>query len=184
MAWSENVGDADALTDDGDTGIEGLGEAEVQHLDGAVVADFDIRGLQIAVHDAVLVRRVERAGHLRRDGHRLRERDRPSSDTVRQRGAVDEFHHDRRNGGRLLEPVNVRDVRMIQPGERLRFALESAQAFGIVGDCLEEYLIGDVTMQPRVVRPIHLAHPAFADLGDDFVNAETRAGCEGRPKVT
>jgi hypothetical protein len=41
-------------------GIRGLRETEVQHLHGAVVAHFDVRGLQVAVDDAGLVGGLER----------------------------------------------------------------------------------------------------------------------------
>jgi hypothetical protein len=34
----------------------------------------------------------------------------------------------------------------------------------------------DVAIQRRIAGPIHFAHAAFADLGSDFVDAETRAG--------
>jgi hypothetical protein len=35
-----------------------------QHLHGAVVTDFDVGGLQVAVDDALLVRGLERLGDL------------------------------------------------------------------------------------------------------------------------
>ena len=41
----------------------------------------------------------------------------------------------------------------------------------------------DVSVQLRVARSIHLAHPAFANLRDDFVDAETGAGGEGQTLV-
>ena len=45
--------------------IERLGQAEVQHLDGAVGRDLDVGRLQIAMDDAAVVRRLERVGDLR-----------------------------------------------------------------------------------------------------------------------
>jgi len=47
--------------------VRQLGEAEVQYLDGAVVAHLDVRGLQVAVHQAPIVRRLECGGDLARD---------------------------------------------------------------------------------------------------------------------
>ena len=41
----------------------------------------------------------------------------------------------------------------------------------------------DVTIQLRVARPIDLAHAACADLGEDVVATEARAGSEGQSVV-
>ena len=57
--------------------IERLREPEVQHLDRAVGPHLDVRRLQIAMDDAVLVRRLERIGDLPRDRQRFVERNRP-----------------------------------------------------------------------------------------------------------
>jgi hypothetical protein len=44
----------------------------------------------------------------------------------------------------LLEPVNLRDVRVIEGRERLRFALESRQPIGVAGKRLGQDLDRDV----------------------------------------
>ena len=44
--------------------VHRLREAEVEHLHRAVGADLDVRGLQIAMDDALLVRGLERLGDL------------------------------------------------------------------------------------------------------------------------
>ena len=48
-------------------------------------AHLDVRRLQIAMDDALLVRRFERVGDLPRDGQRLVERDRPARDALGER---------------------------------------------------------------------------------------------------
>ena len=58
------------------SGLHRLREAEVQHLHRAVGSHLDVRGLQIAVDDPLLVRRFERLGDLPRDRQRFVERDR------------------------------------------------------------------------------------------------------------
>ena len=62
-------------------------QAEVQHLHGAVRPDLDVRGLQIAMDDALLVRRFERLGDLLRDGQRLVERNRAAARCARRASA-------------------------------------------------------------------------------------------------
>ncbi len=79
----------------------------------------------------------------------------------------------------LFEAVDVRDVRMIQRGEGLRFALEAREPVGVARERLGQDLDRDVAIELRVARPIDLAHAAFADLRGDFVDAETGAGSEG-----
>ena len=52
-----------------------LGQTEVEHLHRAVRTDLDVRGLEIAMDDSLLVRRFEGLGDLSRDGQRFVERD-------------------------------------------------------------------------------------------------------------
>ena len=52
-----------------------------------------IRGLQIAVHDAFLVRRFQRICNLRGNPERLLKRYRTSLNPIGQRFARNEFHH-------------------------------------------------------------------------------------------
>ena len=94
-------------------------------------------------------------------------------------GPSTSLHHDRANPIRLFEAVDLRDVRMIQRGEDLRFAAEAGQAFGVVGDTGEEHLDGDVALELGVARAVHLAHSTAPDEGQDFVRAESSAGSQG-----
>ena len=72
------------------------------------------------------------------------------------------------------------DVRVIQRREDFRFALEPREPIGIGGERWRQDLDRDLALQLRVGRPIHLPHPAFADLRGDFVDAEAGAGSEGQ----
>ena len=71
-------------------------------------------------------------------------------------------------------------MRMVQGGEHFRFALKARQSVDVNRERWRQDLDGHLTFQLRVGRPVHLAHPAFADLRDDFVDAETPAGCQGQ----
>jgi hypothetical protein len=55
-----------------------------------------------------------------------------------------------------------------------------ACAPGVVREGFGEDLDRDVSVQLGVARPVHLPHPAFANLRGDFVDAETRAGSESQ----
>ena len=55
-------------------------------------------------------------------------------DPLRQVLALDQLHHQRADVADRFEAVDVRDVRMVERRERLRFALEPRQPFGIAGE--------------------------------------------------
>ena len=52
-----------------------LGEAEVDHLHRAGLRHHDVGRLEVAMDDALLVRRLERLGDLPGDGKRVFERE-------------------------------------------------------------------------------------------------------------
>ena len=68
---------------------------------------------------------------------------------------------------------------MIERREQLRLALESRDAIRIAGEEGGEDLDRDVAAQARVARPIHFAHAARADGGNNLGRAESGAWCEG-----
>ena len=94
--------------------------------------------------------------------------------------ALDEFHHQRTHTVRFFEAVDVRDVRMIERGERLRLACEPGESVGIARERIRQDLQRDIAIELRVAGAIHLAHAAFANLRGDFVDAEANAGGEGQ----
>ena len=59
------------------------------------VADLDVRGLEIAMDDALLVRRFERLGDLLARSAAPRRRGWPARDPLRQILALDQFHDER-----------------------------------------------------------------------------------------
>ena len=76
-------------------GRDPLGQAEIEHLDGAVAAELDVRRFQIAMDDAGLVRGFEGVGHLFRDRQRLVDWDGAARDALAEVLTLDEFHHER-----------------------------------------------------------------------------------------
>ena len=77
-------------------------------------------------------------------------------------------------------PVDTGNVRMVQRREHFRFALKPREPIVVSGERGRQDLDRDLAFQLRVRRPEHLPHPAFANLRGDFVDPETRAGCEGQ----
>ncbi len=69
----------------------------------------------------------------------------------------------------------MRDVGMIQCRQRLRFALEPGDAFRIGRDRLGEDFDGNVPIELRVARAIHLTHPAHTDGSENLVETKASA---------
>ena len=74
--------------------------------------------------------------------------------------------------GGLSDIVNGDDVRVVEGGCRAGLLLEAAQPVLVCGRRLRQHLDCYVPIEPLIVRPVDLAHPADADLLDDAVMAE------------
>ena len=157
-----------------------LRQSEIEHLHRAVAADLDVGRFQIAMDDALLVRRFERFGDLSGDRQRLIDWDRAIGDPLGQIVALDQFHDEGVVASRLLDRIDAGDVWMIQGRERLGLALEPRQALEISRECVGKDLDGDVAAERRVGGSVHLPHAPFADRRSNFVDAEVCAGCKGQ----
>jgi hypothetical protein len=102
--------------------------------------------------DALLVRGLEGLGNLLRNRQRLINRDGPLRNTVCERGPFNEFHDERMNARGFLEAVDLRNVRVIQGRERLRFPLEPRQPLGFVRKRVGQNLDGNLSTKIGVIR--------------------------------
>jgi hypothetical protein len=167
-----------------DVAVEGLGQSEVEHFDGAVGPELDVGRLQVAMDDALRVGRLERIDHLRRNRQCLVERQRACRQAVGERWPVDQLEHQRRRVAGRLEAIDRGDVGMVQRGQQLGFAAEPHQSIGVGEERRWQHLQRHVALQRAVAPAIDLAHPAFAELGQDVVGAEPGTGRERhRPRL-
>ena len=137
-----------------------LREAEVEHLDRAVVADHDVARLEITVDDAPRVRRGDRVGRRDRNTEQFARPKTPCWNQRVEARAVDEFHHDEIDIALPVELVNGDDVRVTERGEELRFAQETLAAPLVEGVIRWEDLDCDLARETRVARQINLTHAA------------------------
>ena len=101
-------------------------------------------------------------------------------DAVGKCPPLDQFHDEGARAVQLLEAIDSRDVRVIQSGEGSGFALEPGQPRPVVSEGFGQDLDRHVALQPAIPSPIHLAHAAGSDGGDDFVGTEASAGPQGQ----
>ena len=72
-----------------------------------------------------------------------------------------------------LKAVNCADVRMIERREHARFALEPGETVRIRRKGGRQHLDRHIAAQRRIARPVHLAHPAFANSRRNHVRSQT-----------
>jgi hypothetical protein len=111
--------------------VERLCDAKIEYFHRPVGPHLDVGWFQIAMHDALLVGRFECLRDLFPERQRFIERDGALRDAIGERRPLDQLHHERGAPIRFLQPVDVRDVRMVERREHLRFALEPGEALGI-----------------------------------------------------
>ena len=122
--------------------------------------------------DALLVCRFKRVRDLRRDRQGLIDGERSAGDAFGQCLAIHQLHDERAHRSALFEPMNGRNMRVIERGKDLRFALETGQSLGIRGKGRRKNLQRDVAAKARVACAIHLAHSASTERTGDFVDAD------------
>jgi hypothetical protein len=122
------------------------------------------------------MRGLESFGDLSGDGESLIDWNRPLRDPICERWSLDQLHHQRTNAVRLLQAVDLRDVRMIERRQCLGFALEARQPIGIAREGVGQHLDRDPPTKIGVESAIHLAHAARANCRLDFVR--TKSGAE------
>ena len=82
------------------------------------------------------------------------------ADAIRERRSFGQLHDERAHAFGFFQSVNGGDVRVIERGEQLRLSLEAPHALGIARKLGGQDFQRDVPVELRVMRAIHLAHPA------------------------
>jgi hypothetical protein len=149
--------------------LDELREAEVEDLRAAVARDHDVGRLDVAMDDAVGMRRGERGGHLRAVLERCRHWQRALGDDPIERRAFNQLHRDERRAGVLVDVVDRDDVRVVEGGGRARLLHEPPVAIGVGCRLRRQHLDGDRPAEARIDRAVHDTHPAPADLRFDTV---------------
>ena len=92
-----------------------------------LAAHHDVRGLEVAVDDALVVGGRQRFGQCRADRHEAVDRHPALGDELVERLALDELHRQEVDAVGLLDGVDGDDARVIERGEGLGLALEALE---------------------------------------------------------
>jgi len=128
--------------------------------------------------DAEIVRRFEGFRNLTRNQQGLVDWQRAARDALRKIVTLDQFQNQRGHAIRFFQAVDVRDVRVVECGQDVRFATETCQPIGITTTLGRSTLIATSRCSFVSHRAIDLAHAAGAEERDDFVGTEMGAGRE------
>ena len=131
---------------------------------------------------STVVRCRQRPRDLQREFDGLALRQRPFAQSFAQRLALQQLGDD---VGRTIvraDIVNDEYVGMVQCAGGARLLLESPQPVRVAGKSGGQHLDRDLALQPRIACAIDFAHSARADLPQDFIRTDARAG--GRCHVT
>ena len=145
-------------------------KTEVCDAGPAPAVDHDVRGLEVAVKDALLVSGTQASAELPGDLQPLLRRQ--ATDAAQERSqilSVDELHREEMTTLDLAHIVDAADVRMRNlPGDP-NLVEEPPQAARLPLERAGQELERDRLAQLKVVGTIDLAHPAAPDEGHDAV---------------
>ena len=111
--------------------------------------------------------------------HGLAHRKRTVLHALTQRLALEQLRHDVRRSGVVPDVEDRQNIRVVQGRRGASFQFETVPAIGVARDDGGENLDGDITSEPRIPGPIHLAHRPGPDQ-----SAATSYGPSRAPGVT
>jgi hypothetical protein len=161
-------------------GVEQGGDAEVEQLGGAVRADDDVGGLEVAVHHQLRVRRLHGLRHVHQQAHASGHRQLPLAHMRRQGLAGHELQH--QVGAVAGVDASVEQLRhagVAQAAEQSSLARE-ALAQLLTTELGTQQLDGGHRLVEAVgaVRAPHLAHATLAQQGLELPGTEARAAAQ------
>ena len=153
-----------------------LRDSEVENLDQAILGEEQVLGLQVAVHDALLVGGGEAPCDLDGELHRLARAQRAAGHAVAEGLALQQLRDDIGRAVVLPEIVDGDDVGVVEDAYGFGLVLEAADPVFVDRDLGVEDLEGHVAGEPLVFGAVDLAHASPAEDGHHFVGAHARAG--------
>jgi hypothetical protein len=130
--------------------LSNLGQPKIQNLRVTALGYKQVRRLDVAMHNAFGMRRIERVRHFQAQSQHRFQFHRPRPDAMLQRHPVEKLHGDERLAFFLVNLVDGADIGMVQRGRRLRFALKATQSLRVVRDFVRKELQSHKAVQLQV----------------------------------
>ena len=146
-----------------------LSETEVENLQPAIGRDAQVARLQVAMHDAVLVRGCQALGQLDAKLHNFFLRQRSAGKFCVQRGSGDVLGDQKIQIAFAAELVDGGDAGEIHARQRDRFFAKSLARRRVGKQARGQYLERHVALQLLVAGAIDDPHPSGADLLENAV---------------
>src|SRR5208282_2444927 len=146
-----------------------LRQTKIENLGLTSTRDEDVRRLDVAMHNALRVRRIQRIGDLDAEINRRLNLQRLAGDLVPQGVPLKQFHRNEASPIGVIDFVDRADVLVVQGRRRLGFPLESAERLRIVGELFGKEFQSDVATELEVFGLIDHTHSAPADFAEDAV---------------
>jgi hypothetical protein len=169
-----------AVPDEG-VGIEGVflsqfGQPEIEDSHVAELGDEDVRGLDVPMHDAVIVRACETGRDLKGDADHLVNRHGAAPDACEQGLPLVERHHDEEAPlFGLTDIVHGADVLMVEGRGGAGLLNESALARRVCCQIRHHHLDRHEPLEPDVFRFVDLARRPGAHIREDPIVRERAA---------
>ena len=176
LLWRHVVGRAHHHADLGQVRSRRARDAEVEDLHvPRFAADHQVRGLDVAMDDAALVRVGEALADVGDELDPAADRERrPAMNQLAERLAGDVLHRDERLSLVCPDVVDGDDVRMLEARGDLRLANEALADLGVVD---AQQLDRDEAIDRGIEREIEHAHPAMAETVPNLITADGRRLC-------
>jgi hypothetical protein len=117
-----------------------------------------------------------RCGQTARDLHRdfegFPDGERAPGDCLSKRLALEKLLNEEIPARDLLERMDDRDVRVADRCQELRFPFEALSSLLVFEEFFRQDLQRHLAIEPRIARPINLAHAPRAEGGENFVGAQ------------
>ena len=155
-------------------------QTEIENLHPFIGGNENVLGFEIAMKNPFRVR----GGETVRDFDCVFDRaalgDRTGGEAAAQRQTFEKLRDDEGRAVVRPELVNRQQIRMIENARRACLLLESCDALAIGGKRSGKNFDCHFAPDPWIARAVHFAHAAGTEQSDNFVLADSRAGCESQ----
>ena len=149
--------------------VRDLRQSEIHDLDLSARGDEDVGRLDVAVHHALGMRRIQRVRRLDGQIQQFVELERCTVDPFLESLAFQVLHHQERPALVAVDIVERADVRMVQRGDGARLALKALHCRPVRGHGLRQKLHRHRAPQARILGLINDAHAAATQHREDPV---------------